>query len=479
MLQNNLPQQQSLISKLSDPQLNQELSNPSGIAPTYLVMAEMQKRQQMRTAGMGSGANSGSIRQQMMMQAAKQPAQVMPEAAPEANVQQQNPVAGPNMVPNGQTAMGGGIPSLTQMNRVPGQSQRMPIAYNPQGFANGGIVQRYDDGGPVDVDGVAVVGGGKPVLATGPDQPYTGWGINYTNDGANLPSTNAYNTKAGDLVGSNLAGWGIQYPGTFQDNIKVATQTLGGDAAYASPYNNAIAGYAQQQGMNINPVAMALMRAGHAMTAAPNGSFGSALTAGMDAGAGAYNDAQAQQRAIQDKLIQAQTQQGVAVNQGRLAAANLANTITGQGNGLYEAGINAASPIARQAVGLPLQYKTAQDQADQWAAQNANEASRIGIEGQNAGTAAKTATDTNQYRIDEDVNKTYRTTYTSALGDYFKQKNIDPSLATQSQSAGAQAYASTVAKNASDQARIIHGQNPTVLAYDKNGNPIKTNNGTR
>ena len=48
MMGSSLGQQQALVGRLSDAQLTQELQSPSGVAPAYLLMSEIQKRQSMR-----------------------------------------------------------------------------------------------------------------------------------------------------------------------------------------------------------------------------------------------------------------------------------------------------------------------------------------------------------------------------------------------------------------------------------------------
>lgn len=69
----NLAQQQALVGKLTDQQIQHELQAPSQVVPTYLIMAEAMKRQNMRTP---MGGNSGSsVIQQMAQGQGPQPAQ--------------------------------------------------------------------------------------------------------------------------------------------------------------------------------------------------------------------------------------------------------------------------------------------------------------------------------------------------------------------------------------------------------------------
>ena len=141
MLANSLAEQQALVSRLTDQQLQFELQNPSGVAPTYLLMSEMQKRQQARQAGMGSPQQSplNTVRMQMIQKAQGGPPQqpgsltqpMMPSAMQSANL-----AAFPAQMPR--MANGGPVgPSI-----APQFSGRVGI-----GFANGGPVRHYDDGG--------------------------------------------------------------------------------------------------------------------------------------------------------------------------------------------------------------------------------------------------------------------------------------------------------------------------------------------
>lgn len=147
-MQDNLQAQQGIVSKLSDDQLVKEVKTPSGSAPTYLVMAEMQKRDSIRNA-MGGTAPKGTVREQMLQGAEqRQPQMPMPPVDPAA-------IAGMmqarGMAPQGMPGMPQGMPPMPQgmPQSAPQMPQGAPPAAGvagaaqmagPQGFANGGAI---------------------------------------------------------------------------------------------------------------------------------------------------------------------------------------------------------------------------------------------------------------------------------------------------------------------------------------------------
>jgi hypothetical protein len=148
MIGSNPGQQASLLGKLTDGQLQMELQNPSGAAPVYLVMAEMQKRAQMRQGGMNTGIQGpqSSVRQQMI-QSAQRGGQA-PMMGQEALTK--------NIAPAVQAALAqGGMQPTVPMPQVGGMTPPMAAAPNPMlpggsrvpAFANGGMIQKFDDGG--------------------------------------------------------------------------------------------------------------------------------------------------------------------------------------------------------------------------------------------------------------------------------------------------------------------------------------------
>jgi hypothetical protein len=147
-MQDNIQAQQGIVSKLSDDQLVKEVKTPSGSAPTYLVMAEMQKRDSIRNA-MGGSAPKGTVRDQMLQGAEmRQPQMPMPQVDPVA-------IAGMmqarGMAPQGMPGMPQGMPPMPQgmPQGAPQMPQGAPPAAGvagaaqmagPQGFANGGAI---------------------------------------------------------------------------------------------------------------------------------------------------------------------------------------------------------------------------------------------------------------------------------------------------------------------------------------------------
>lgn len=129
----NILKVQDALKNLSDAQLAQEIRMPSGAAPQFLVMTEMQRRQKMRAAAQ-SGDERPSIAEEMAGEAA--PAQMAPpEGQPPAGPQPQ--AAGIMGLPDS-TAAGN-----VMRARITGQPQQVGdmTALPPQGMAGGGAVQ--------------------------------------------------------------------------------------------------------------------------------------------------------------------------------------------------------------------------------------------------------------------------------------------------------------------------------------------------
>ena len=123
----NILKVQDTLKNLSDSQLAQEIRMPSGAAPQFLVMTEMQRRQKMRAAAQNTGEKP-SIAEEMAG-----------EAPPEQD-----------MPPEGQPPQNAGIMSLPDATaagnvmkaRITGQPQQVGdmTALPPQGMAEGGAV---------------------------------------------------------------------------------------------------------------------------------------------------------------------------------------------------------------------------------------------------------------------------------------------------------------------------------------------------
>ena len=123
----NILKVQDTLKNLSDSQLAQEIRMPSGAAPQFLVMTEMQRRQKMRAAAQNTGEKP-SIAEEMAGEAP--PEQAMPPEGPPP----QN--AGIMGLPDS-TAAGNVMKA-----RITGQPQQVGdmTALPPQGMADGGAV---------------------------------------------------------------------------------------------------------------------------------------------------------------------------------------------------------------------------------------------------------------------------------------------------------------------------------------------------
>ena len=129
----NILKVQDTLKNLSDSQLAQEIRMPSGAAPQFLVMTEMQRRQKMRAAAQNAGERP-SIAEEMAGEAP--PAQMPP------------PEGAPPSEPSPQAAGIMGLPDATAAGnvmkaRITGQPQQVGdmTALPPQGMAEGGAVQ--------------------------------------------------------------------------------------------------------------------------------------------------------------------------------------------------------------------------------------------------------------------------------------------------------------------------------------------------
>ena len=78
----NILQVQDALKNASDMQLSGELQNPTGLAPSYLVLSEMKRRQQMRQGAMASPAPQSSMAEEAASQA-------QPEYYPEEQPQEE------------------------------------------------------------------------------------------------------------------------------------------------------------------------------------------------------------------------------------------------------------------------------------------------------------------------------------------------------------------------------------------------------
>jgi len=505
MLQNNISQQAANLSRLSDYQLSQELSSPSGAAPQYLVMSEMQKRQQMRQGGVGAGLKP-PIKQQLLANSAVGASPTMPEAAAPANVQSPPVPAGPQMVANNQAPQGG-IPALAQMSRVAGVAQAKPVGYDqamPPAYAQGGIVGMipYADGGQVNPDGTpydpnyvpevsavnAVVHRNVPAPVVHAPQimdnyqpaplmdmtgshEYSAQGP-YTTAGLNGTSALGMFGMGQSMQNAGMAQSGLKQNQGIVQNSRAAMDAMGGQDTFTKPYDPAIGMY-RQQVQSQNPISMALMKAGAAMMSAPNGTVLSGLGVGLNSGVDAYTAAQAQQRAIQDKLVQAQMAQGNALAGGYEKATGYGLQQGQQQSGDWNSEANRMSELVGKSLLVPQQNYKNQSDNDQFDAELAVKQMNARANLMGAGAQNKNADNNTTYKVAEDINNTQTHAYTSALSDYWKLLDKTPDQATPTEKANAEAYASNAATIAGQRATLIHktgGMN--IMRYDAKGNLV-------
>jgi soluble lytic murein transglycosylase-like protein len=127
---------------MPDQWLAQQAQQPSGIVPPYLVVAEMQRRQKMRSGASRAQAPQTSVSDDLLrsLQARMPPAQGLPPGSvpPYANA----PGMPPPNFSGSPTAMGTPAPGAS----VPPGNMRMPGP--PQGMAEGGEVDDDDEEDP-------------------------------------------------------------------------------------------------------------------------------------------------------------------------------------------------------------------------------------------------------------------------------------------------------------------------------------------
>ena len=184
----NILKVQDDLKNLSDSQLAQEIRMPSGAAPQFLVMTEMQRRQKMRAAAQNTGEKP-SIAEEMAGEAP--PEQAMPPEGPPP----QN--AGIMGLPDS-TAAGNVMKA-----RITGQPQQVGdmTALPPQGMADGGAVTFGNIFG--DMKGNAgVQSSGTPDLIHQNYQPANGYVAPKTDDYSNFrhqfdgrPTPQAHNPR--------------------------------------------------------------------------------------------------------------------------------------------------------------------------------------------------------------------------------------------------------------------------------------------
>ena len=176
----NILKVQDTLKNLSDEQLAQEMRLPSGTAPQYLVMTEMQRRQKMRAEFSGQEPPKTTMAEEMSGEVPPEP-----PAPPEGG---QPPDGGQaEVAPQDANAQGlMGLPDQTMAGgamraRISGQPQQVDgmTAMPPQGMAAGGAVQfgsplsNAPQQGAVQSQGYAPVQQYNPTPYTPPKDDYS------------------------------------------------------------------------------------------------------------------------------------------------------------------------------------------------------------------------------------------------------------------------------------------------------------------
>ena len=162
MLGSNLGAQQSLVGKLSDGQLAQELQTPSGVAPSYLIMSEIQKRQSMRADSGPPQPPKPSVKQQML-------AQVQQQAPAPGPVMNNGPSMPPSQMPV--TQRGPQPPMMAPVNPALPPFNSAPGPHPLPGYAQGGLIQHFDGGGSVPNPYSGIPDAYMPLIASGKYSP--------------------------------------------------------------------------------------------------------------------------------------------------------------------------------------------------------------------------------------------------------------------------------------------------------------------
>ena len=335
----SIQQQQQMVSSLTTPQLTMELQQPSSGVPQYLLMGELQKRQQMQTAGVGDVGNPiPSVRQQMIQQAqaamsnGRAPLPTSLGGMPGAPAQMAPPAQAPQMAPPSAQGpnMGNGLQGLATM----GQTQNPPNQAM-QAYARGGMVQRFDDGGDVDIPampGMSMIaapsdgGGSMPAQAPVQIPAFTGY--------LGMPTAQQAVDYTNAVTNNYLANSNILKPLGMDANLsKVQGMISDPSSAYDNPIATLAAQAAKAQSQSKG---QALLQAGLAMMSAPGTNLLSGIAAGGQAGLASYQQTQANQRALQMQLANAQVAQANAHSQAQQSAVQTAASMTQQQNSSWE-----------------------------------------------------------------------------------------------------------------------------------------------
>ena len=129
----NILKIQDALKNASDEQLAQEMSNPSGQAPQYLIMTEMQRRQKMRAEFSGDAPPQTSMAEEMSGAAPPPPPMGASQGGPpQGGPSQQMPQGDPSQQMPQAMAVGGAVQAAPQFNSVFGGSGPATGVSSPQ-----------------------------------------------------------------------------------------------------------------------------------------------------------------------------------------------------------------------------------------------------------------------------------------------------------------------------------------------------------
>jgi hypothetical protein len=215
------------------------------------------------------------------------------------------------------------------------------------------------------------------------------------------------------------------------------------------------------------------MKAGAAMMSAPNGTLLSGLGVGLNSGVDAYSQAQAQQRAIQDKLVQAQMAQGNSLAGAMEKSAGLGQQMSQMQGQDYRQAQNMAQQAAMSAAGIPQQNFQSQQSSDQFDAQQQVRMLEAQAAMMHANAAKDQSSGALQANIDKNIADTYQKTFNDTYSSWFKNKGIDMESASPNEKAAAQQAALANANSAAQFAAMVHTTHgANLMRYDSSGKLI-------
>lgn len=268
----------SMIQRLTDGQLVKEIKQPSGLAPLPLLLGELQRRQSIRA-------------QASMVQQANQPP----------------PIVTPDLT--------AGAPTT---NAVPYRNG------GRVGYARGGIVQHYDDGGSVGDDDLFTPGvdqQGAPVAPAAPGVPAVALGPMGFPTGSDFATNALANSKA-FMAANGIPNGPINFQQAEDQAAPYVPDRISPIAGQViQPAQDALAQYQNAS------KGRTLMQMGLAMMGSHSPTFLGALAEGAQAGLTTSDQIAATKRQMTSQIGQMKMQQALAQQQHDQALATTATTM--------------------------------------------------------------------------------------------------------------------------------------------------------